>query len=487
MHIPTPFEAQCELARRYLFDFAALVLSGFEPTPFHCTYYRILDAFARGKIRRLIVSVPPQHGKSLGSSEMLPSYLLGLDPDLKVAIGSYAFGLARKFNQRIQRHMSGREYQMIFPGTKLKGMRDTDADGYGRTTEEFDVVGHSGGLKVVGRGGSLTGNRVDVMILDDLYKDAAEANSPVIRDTVTEWYNSVVKTRLHNTSRELIVFTRWHEEDLIGYLERSEQVVDLHSWDQIDNIPSGAWLKVNFEAIKESEPTEIDPRQLGEALWPDRHGLEKLLADKQRDPITFSALYQGRPASKEGLLYSAFKTYTELPGDGLVKVGNYTDTADAGTDKLCSICYEVYKDGNSKRIYVTDVLYTAEGMEVTEPAMAMMLKRNGVRVSHIESNNGGRGFARAVQRQVSNIKIDGFTQSGNKESRILTNSATVTESILMPADWSTRWPEFAADVRWFKRLFRANTHDDAPDVLTGIVEKEILGTPNKISSFSFTK
>lgn len=489
-HVPTPFEARCELARRYLFDFAGEILAGFEGTMFHRTYYRILDAFARGKIRRLIVSVPPQHGKSLGASELLPAYLLGIDPDLRVAIGSYGFGLARKFNQRIQRHMTGNEYRAIFPDTRLKGGTTANGkeEGYARTTEEFDIVGRAGSLKVVGRGGSLTGNRVDVMILDDLYKDAAEANSPIIREAVVEWYNTVVRTRQHNNSRELIVFTRWHEEDLIGYLEKTERVIELQEWSQLDRIQEGAWVKLNFEAIKESEPTEIDPRRPGEPLWPERHGLAKLAADRQRDPITFSALYQGRPASREGLLYGDFRTYTELPtGNGRIKIGNYTDTADKGTDKLCSICYEVYKDGGGKCIYVTDVLYTSEPMEVTERAVAMMLKRNGVRVAYVESNNGGRGFARAVGRLTSNIRIDSFTQTANKESRILTNSATVTEAIRMPADWAMRWPEFAADVRAFKRLFRANAHDDGPDVLTGIVEKEILGTANKINSFSFTK
>lgn len=478
-----------ELARRHLLDFARMTVPSFEATPFHRAYYRILEAFAEGRIRRLIVSVPPQHGKSLGSSELLPAYLLGKNPDLRVAIGSYAFGLARKFNQRVQRLIAGNEYREIFPGTRLKGgSDDVREEGYARTTEEFDIIGREGSLKVVGRGGSLTGNRVDVMILDDLYKDAAEANSPVVRDAVVEWYNTVVRTRQHNGSRELIVFTRWHEDDLVGYLEKTERVIDLHAWEQLDGIPAGAWLKVNFEAIKEEEPTQIDLRTKGEALWPERHGLEKLSADRRRDPVTFSALYQGRPASREGLLYSAFGTYTELPpAEGRIKIGNYTDTADTGTDKLCSVCYEVYQEGADKRVYVTDVLYTAESMEVTEQATAMMLARNRVRVAHIESNNGGRGFARAVRRLVSNIKIDSFTQSANKESRILTNSATVVESIRMPADWTTRWPEFAADIRSFKRLFRANTHDDGPDALTGIVEKEILGTPNRINSFSFTK
>ena len=88
----------------------------------------------------------------------------------------------------------------------------------------MEIIGRSGELLSVGREGALTGNRVDCFILDDLYKDAMEAQSPVVRENCWEWYTSVVRTRMHNASRELIVFTRWHEEDLIGRLCKSENV-----------------------------------------------------------------------------------------------------------------------------------------------------------------------------------------------------------------------------------------------------------------------
>ena len=477
--IPTVPQIQRELARRHILDFAEFILPGFEDTVFHRTYYAVLEAFATGRIRRLIVSLPPQHGKSLGSSEMLPAWLLGRDPDLRVAIASYSFGLARKFSQRIQRHMTSAEYAAVFPGSKLKSNSPAaEVNGYQQTTEEFDIVGHEGSLKAVGRGGSLTGNRVDCFILDDLYKDAAEANSPVIRDAVVEWYSTVVRTRMHNDSRELIVFTRWHEDDLIGYIEKTNKVVNLQSLDQLDDIPRGAYVKVNFPALKEGPATPIDPRPEGVALWPSRHSEEKLLEERRRDPLAFAALYQGDPRSKEGLLYGDFATYDDFPADAtLVHVGNYTDTSDTGDDNLCSINYRVYKEaGDALAIYITDVAYTTEPMEITEGIVADMLIHDGVRVATIESNNGGRGFARAVQSKAPKVRVDWFHQSANKEARILTNAATVTRFVRMPAGWTTRWPRFAADIKTFKRLFRANRHDDAPDALTGVVEREILTT-----------
>lgn len=467
------------IARKSFERFASYVMPSLELSPFHRAYYRALELFARGTIRKLIVTVPPQHGKSLGSSQLLPAYLLGVDPELKIAIASYAFTFATKFNKRVQRIMSEGVYQNLFPDTCLKSnARQSVAGSYLQTSEEFEVVGHGGSFQSVGRGGGLTGNKVDVAILDDLYKDAAEGNSPTVRESVWEWYTSAVKTRLHNDSREIIVFTRWHEEDLIGILEEKEGVRVLGSFSEVDPDYKG-WYKLNFEAIKESDPTEIDPRKDGEPLWPERHSLETLEQRRALDPFRFDCMYQGRPSSKEGLLYGDnFKTYdTPASPDEIIRKANYTDTADTGTDYLCSVCYDVLKSG---QINITDVLYTQAPMEETEPAVAQMLLRNRTRTALIESNNGGRGFARNVQRKAPAVHVEWFHQSGNKESRILTNSATVLQNIRFPVGWRIRWPELYAHLTTYKRAFKANKHDDAPDTLTGIAEKEIINKNNRI-------
>ncbi|WP_251215007.1 terminase large subunit domain-containing protein [Alistipes muris] len=229
--------------------------------PFHRAYYRVLEAFARGQVRRLIVTMPPQHGKSVGATTLLPAYILGADPDCRVAIASYSGALASKFNRRVQRILESREYGDIFPVTTIKcGNKPPN---YIRTADEVEIVGHRGGLLSVGREGSLTGNRVDCFVLDDLYKDALEANSPIIRANCWEWYTSVVRTRMHNASRELIVFTRWHEEDLIGTIMQREKVVALRRWEQLGTLRHDEWLHLNFEALKVSPSSELDPRRPG--------------------------------------------------------------------------------------------------------------------------------------------------------------------------------------------------------------------------------
>lgn len=479
-----------ERARRMLAAFAAAVRPDMEWSPFHRAYYRLLEAFAEGDIRRLMVCVPPQHGKSLGASVLLPAYLLGRNPELRIAVASYSFALAGRFGQQVQRLMADEAYRMIFPATRLKGAgpRTEGERTARRTAQEFDCVGHAGGLKTVGRTGSLTGNRVDVLIADDLYKDALEANSPLVRERVREWYHAVARTRLHDGSRELLVCTRWHEDDLIGRLKRTERVVEVHSWMQTEGLPPDVWAAVSFEALKTGVPTEVDPRAAGDPLWPERHSAGWLLQRRRADPVLFEALFQGNPTVREGLLYGGFETYRSLP-EGIVRRANYTDTADTGADRLCSICYAAGADG---LFYVTEVIYSSEPMEATEGAVAAMLVRNGTTMALIESNNGGRGFGRAVERRLREAGVRGctlrlFHQYGNKESRILTHATTVVELIRMPEDWRVRWPEFAADVCGFRRVFRANEHDDGPDALTGIVEKELVPRGNRLRVGGFSK
>ena len=447
--------------------FALGVYPFLELQPFHRAYYRVLEAFAAGRVRRLIVTMPPQHGKSVGATTLLPAYVLGLDPDQRVAIASYSGALASKFNRRVQRIIESREYAAFFPATTIK--QGSKPPSYIRTADEVEIIGCRGGLLSVGREGSLTGNRVDCFILDDLYKDALEANSPLIRANCWEWYTSVVRTRMHNASRELIVFTRWHEEDLIGTLTAREPVAELKEWAQLDGLPADTWLHLNFEALKSSPPTGIDPRMPGEALWELQQGRALLEAKRRLDPLQFESMYQGHPSSREGLLYGLnFAEYDDLPHE-IVRRGNYTDTADTGDDYLCSLSYAVDADG---AIYITDAVYTREPMEVSEPLVAEMLLRSDTRQAAVESNNGGRGFARAVQSLSPGVRIEWFHQGGNKEARILSNSATALHLLRWPRGWNFRWPELYAHLTTYRRRFRANRWHDAADVVTGIVERE---------------
>jgi predicted phage terminase large subunit-like protein len=442
-----------ELARRNIIDFTKYTFPIMDFSWFHESYYSKLNDFAHGKIKKLAIFVPPQHGKSEGATRRLPAFLLGLNPDRKIAIVSYNSPIARKFNRDIQRIIDTPEYLDVFPDTQINTKNITTIAGsWLRNADECEIIGHRGGFKTVGVGGALTGTPVDVLIMDDLYKDAMSAWSPVVRQNIEDWYDSVADTRLHNDSQQLIVYTRWHHEDLAGQLLKKES----------------DWEVCVFPALKIGEPTKIDPRKKGDALWPARHSEEKLIKSRDRNPHVFESLYQQNPKPLEGLLYAPFKTYSTLPDYNQVK--NYTDTADTGDDYLCSIDY--VEHNNLK--YVIDVLYTQKPNEYTEPKQAQQLKDNQVNICKIESNNGGRAYARNVERitkELGNYKtnITWFHQSNNKEARIKSNSSTVNNTIVMPDNWHIRWPEFYNDVTNYMAKGK-NKHDDAPDVLTGIVE-----------------
>jgi predicted phage terminase large subunit-like protein len=251
---------------------------------------------------------------------------------------------------------------------------------------------------------------------------------------------------------------------LIGKIEERETVIELDHF--LDEYDPDIWYKINFEAIKESDRTELDPRKHGQPLWKERHSLKKLNKSRKLDPEHFNCLYQGDPKPKEGLMYDRFNTYISLPEHK--GIYNYTDTADTGKDKLCSVNYALTK---ANQAYVTDLIYTDKPMEVTEPLTAELLDRGDVSKALIESNNGGRGFARSVIKQLKGkTVVKWFHQSKNKEARIFTASAGVQRDIFFPSNWAERWPEFHKDLTTYKKLFKANKHDDAPDTVTGIYE-----------------
>ena len=461
-----PSPSQRGLGERNLLSFTRHTLPAFVPAPFHIAYYEVLTRFAMGEIKKLMITMPPQHGKSEGATRRLPAFVLGQDPDKRIAIVSYNAIKARKFNRELQRIMDDDRYYELFPQTLLAGQASYQEQGrrsrnYARNSDECEILGYQGSFKTIGVGGSLTGEPVDMLIMDDLYKDASSAWSPVIRQNVADWYDTVASTRLHNDSQQLLVFTRWHMEDLAGRLLEQEGI-----YDPIEN-PQG-WLLVSFPAIQNRPPSEQDPRAEGEPLWPERHSLEKLLEIKGRSPTVFESLYQQNPQPSQGLMYEEFTCYTDLPSRSYSVA--YIDAADSGADYLCALFYKEAEDGN----YITDVLYTKDPMEVTETTLTYMLQQHQVERCHIESNNGGNLFVSNLQQRSWDTgnrltRFNPFHQNQNKTARIFAASASVQKLIKMPLDWKKRFPKFARDLTGYLRV-GTNAHDDAPDALTGSIE-----------------
>ena len=192
---------------------------------------------------------------------------------------------------------------------------------------------------------------------------------------------------------------------------------------------------------------------------------------QQSDPKRYqNEILGGWILKAEGLMYSDFKTWESLPQFKIIK--SYTDTADEGKDYLCSIVYGVPVNNENENIYILDVVFNNKGMETTEPLVAQMFEHNDCRINMIESNNGGRGFARAVEKLIpKRLKVKWFHQSKNKKARIFSNSASVNSSVVMPEGWHIRHKDFYDSITHHLKD-GSSKHDDGPDCLTGCYEQE---------------
>jgi predicted phage terminase large subunit-like protein len=414
----------------------------------------------------------PTHN-SEGSTRKLPSYILGRDKNKKIGIASYKGKIAEKFNRDIKRTINQSAYSAIFPETRINSKNVVTSSGWINTQAEFEVIDSHGKVKAVGVGGDLTSETIDVQIMDDLYKDWKEATSPTISERVWDWFVTVSKTRGHNDSQELIVFTRWDDNDIVGRLEQKGHVINASDFESLELALEACgdekYLKINFPAIKEGPPTWMDPREPGEPLYPERHSLKKLKEIQELDPIKFDSLYQGNPENKEGRMYKGFGTYSTLPKFRVIK--SYTDVADQGDDYLCTFIYGIPEDENNPFIYILDIVYTQESAETSELKVAEAFNLHKPSINDVESNNGGKAYARNVEKLSNDgIYCDWFHQGENKFARIYTNSAVVQRRLLFPQGWDTRWPEAYAHLTKYPRNGRAKFHDIA-DVATGVIEK----------------
>ena len=374
--------------------------------------------------------------------------------------GSYNETLSSTFAKQVRDMIATEQtqgvtvYRDIFPDTKIK---------YGEASmNKWALEGSQvANYLATSPTGTATGFGADLIVIDDLIKNSEEAYNSNVLEKHIDWFTNTMLSRTEKGFKLIIIMTRWASNDLAGFI--------LSNYDDV--------VHINYKAIND-DGTPLDEETLS---LEDFEFKTKNMAKE----IVY-ANYQQEPIDIKGRLYSSIKTYNQLPMDSnnnllFTAYKNYTDTADTGEDYLCSICYGVY----NKEAYILDVLYTKEPMEITEPATAKILMDNNIKEADIESNNGGRGFARAVDKHLlekynsNRCKVRWFHQTQNKRARILSNATWVMEHIYFPVNWADRWPEFYKAITTYQKEGK-NKHDDAPDVLTGIAEK-----CNKISGLSF--
>lgn len=412
---------------------------------------------------RLILSMPPQEGKSSRVGEIFPVWALKRNPDLRIVVASYGMALARRNGRAIRTRILANE--------RLLGLRLRDDVA---AQHEWQLAGHSGGVYAAGIGSALTGRPADLMVIDDPIKDRTEANSPTYRQNVWDWWTDVASTRLAPGAPVVLILTRWHQDDLAGRLLAAE---DGHLW-RVVNIPA--------QADHDPAKGETDPlgREPGEFLQSARgRTREQWEAIKVRaGSVTWNALYQGRPSPGEG---GVFKRVWWRQYDRPRWVERHDGTRHVpGADEVIQSWDMAFKSTDSSD-YVVGQVWGRWGLEV------FLLDQVCERLSFVETLHAVRSLsARWPQatRKLVEDKANGTAvinslsrtvpglvpvePDGSKEARASAVSPFVEAGqVFLPA------PELAPWVAGFieeHAAFPAGTHDDQVDATSQALNRLLL-------------
>lgn len=283
-------------AQSSLIDFACYVSPDYQVNWHHRAFCSWLDRLLFGDIDRLMILVPPRHGKSLTASKLFPAYALGRNPDLRIIACSYSSTLASSINRDLQRIVDSDLYREVFPDTTLAGKNSLTKEGsFLRNSEIFEIVDRKGYYLCAGVGGSITGRGGDLMIIDDPVKNREEAESKTVRDGIWDWYTSTFRTRLEKAGKILVILTPWSHDDVAGRLLKLAK----------ETPKADQWTVVKFPAIATDDLHPDDPRQPGEALWEGKYPLEELERIKASvGPYDWASLFQCSPSREGGNLFN---------------------------------------------------------------------------------------------------------------------------------------------------------------------------------------
>ena len=297
-------------ATENLLDFTKYTKPDYETNWHHKILCDYVTAFARGEIKRLMVFMPPQHGKSEIVSRRLPAFLLGRNPDAQIIQCSAMADWARELNKAAKSVVRSDEYHRLFPETRLP----VAGEGKSSRQDFWEVADHSGYMFSTGIGGTIVGRSMQYGIVDDPFAKREDADSPTTREKVWNWFWNDFMTRGSRDCGILITHTRWHRDDLAGRLLA-----------QMESGEGEPWTILNFPAIRGVEPNSLDPRQPGEPLWPYRRTLPQLEAIRDTDRRSFESLYQQNPIPDGGTEWPAsfFEGgdvwFDEWPGNPMVR------------------------------------------------------------------------------------------------------------------------------------------------------------------------
>jgi predicted phage terminase large subunit-like protein len=428
--------------------------SMFKDAKHHRALAKVLEKVEKGHIPRLIVSMPPRHGKSELISRRFVPWLQGRDPYRNVIFATYNEDFAKDFGADVRNIMMLPQYKHVFPSF---GLRKGGAS-------KSRIQTGSGGMSVfVGRGGSITGRGGDFVILDDPIKDSIEANSPTLREQLWQWFTQVLMTRLMTASASIVIVqTRWHEDDLIGRL--TDPTNPHYSPEE-----ASKWKIINLPALAE----EDDPlgREVGELLWPDRFDLEFMEAQRRLDSRGFSALYQGRPTPEDGDLFRRenIKYYNRKDAPKDLRIYAASDHA-VGVDRTRNdaTCLLIVGVDQNDDIYLLDTWWEKQPTDKVVDAMLGLIKKWKPLIWWAEKGHISKAIGPFLRKRMAEeriyCRIEEVTPVANKVQRaqsILGRMAM--NKVLFPKQ--SVWTQKATDEIL---KFPNGRHDDFVDTLAWI-------------------
>lgn len=408
---------------------------------------------------RLIISMPPQEGKSQRASRRFPLWVLTQNPDTRVAIASYEANVARRWGRAIRDDVLVHGAEL-----SLKVRDDLSAQG------EWQLAGHEGGIYTAGVNGALTGRPVDVLIVDDPIKDRQQADSQVYRDRVWDWWTDVAATRLAPGAPVIVILTRWHHDDLAGRLLAAE---DGHLWNVI-NIPAKA----------ESEQDPLG-REIGQFMESARgRTMAQWAAIEVRSgPRTWTSMYQGQPTPDEGGLFprDVWARYDQplwiVRDDGShwvtgtdVEVAQSWDFAFKDTNKSDYVVGQVWVRSGI-HAYLVDQIRARIGFNETLQAIQDLTARWPQAVAKfMEDKANGPAIINALHQTVPGmipIEPEGSKYARAQAISPLVHSGNVVLPTAELAPWISGLTEEA-------QAFPSGAHDDQVDSLTQAVNRLLL-------------
>lgn len=416
-----------------------------------------LEQVAIGKIPRLIITVPPRHGKTTLASHSFPAWVAGKFPERSMILSTYNEKFSWDFGRKVRDIMQSPQYAQVFPDTVLKDNA--------QAVDRLEIEG-GGVMFFLGRGSSTTGRGGHILLVDDPLKDRKEADSATIREQLWTWFTQVFSTRLMTKDGAIvIIMTRWHEDDIVGRL--TDPLNPCYSEEE-----ARRWKIIDLPALAGEK--DVLGRAKGEALWPERFDTEYLENVRRTDIRGFQALYQGRPSPEDGSFFKSeyLRTYVRMADvphkDNLrfYAASDHAVSVEQGRDKTC--CMVVGVDDHEQIWVMPDVFWTRATTDVVVEAMiALMEKYNPqfwwAEKGHISKSIGPFLRKRMLEKRVY-CSLDEVTPVGDKQQRAQSIHARMAMGKVVFPQFCRWWPE--ANDQLLK--FPQGVHDDFVDTLAYI-------------------